>query len=418
VNRIADLLRGGAFVTRQRLVLWPAALLIGFVVAIVFLAATAHGINDYKGRPLGSDFSNIYAAGVFARQGNAAAPFDPARQEAQEKAIFGSATPFFGWHYPPFFLLVAAPLAYLSYLPALLLWQASTLVFYLGAMALLLRSAPAPALAANPSWILLAAAFPAVFVNLIHGHNGFLTTALLAGGIALLDEQPILSGILFGLLAYKPQFGLMIPLVLIATARWQALGAAALTVLALAGIVTALFGFEVWPAFLASTHFTRTVVLEQGNTGFNKIQSVFAWVRLWGGGVSLAYALQGVTAAVTAVLLVLIWRKPATFADRGAALCLGVLLTTPYCLDYDLMVLAPAIALLAAQGVAEGFRPYEKTILVVLWFVPMVTRGVAAATLIPVGVVAMLGTGIFLAAHTLNAKRVSPPSANAAVRSA
>jgi hypothetical protein len=244
-------------------------------------------------------------------------------------------------------------------------------------------------------------AFPAVFVNLGHGHNGFLTAALLAGGLAVLDTQPILAGVLLGLLAYKPQFAVAIPLVLIVSGRWRALAAGAFTVAALAVAVTVLFGTDVWSAFLASMHFTRTVVLEQGNTGFNKIQSVFAWVRLWGGSVPLAYVLQGVASAAAAIALVFIWRKPASFADRGAALCLAALLTTPYCLDYDLMVLAPAIALLGAQGLEFGFRPWEKSLLFLLWVVPILARGVAAATLVPLGPITLLLAGGFLMREAL-----------------
>ena len=159
-------------------------------------------------------------------------------------------------------------------------------------MWLLLGRGPKPELAKDPLWILLALAFPAVFVNLTHGHNGFLTAALMAAALAWLDERPIIAGICFGLLVYKPQFGLMIPLVLAATARWRTFASAAITVAVLAALVTAIFGSEVWPAFLASPHFTRTVVLEQGSTGFFKIQSVFAWARMWGGPVWLAYAIQ------------------------------------------------------------------------------------------------------------------------------
>ena len=85
-------------------------------------------IRFCEGRPLGTDFSNIYAAGTYVLEGRPQAPFDPALQYAREQAIFGASTPFFGWHYPPFFLFVAAPLALLPYLPALLLWQAATLI--------------------------------------------------------------------------------------------------------------------------------------------------------------------------------------------------------------------------------------------------------------------------------------------------
>src|SRR5207237_2691224 len=101
----------------------------------------------------------------------------------------------------------------------------------------------------DAAWLLLALAYPAVFVNLGHGHNGFLTAALIGFALVNLDTRPILAGILFGLLAYKPQFGLMIPLVLFATGRWRAVVAAGATVGLLALAATLAFGFDTWHAF-------------------------------------------------------------------------------------------------------------------------------------------------------------------------
>ena len=54
------------------------------------------------------------------------------------------------------------------------------------------------------------------------------------------------------------------------------------------------------------------------------------------------------------------------------------------------MVLAPAIAFLAVAGLARGFAPYEKTALAFLWIAPLIARGFAEVTLIPLGVIAML----------------------------
>jgi hypothetical protein len=54
------------------------------------------------------------------------------------------------------------------------------------------------------------------------------------------------------------------------------------------------------------------------------------------------------------------------------------------------MLLAPAIAFLAADGLKRGFVSYEKTVLAVLWIVPLVTRSVAGATSIPLAVPAMI----------------------------
>jgi hypothetical protein len=239
-------------------------------------------------------------------------------------------------------------------------------------------------------WLLLALAFPAVFVNLTHGQNGFLTAALLTGAIALLDKRPIVAGILLGLLAYKPQFGILIPLVLVVSARWKSFAAASATIAALVLLATLMFGADIWSSFLTSMHFSRTVVLEQGGPGFEKIQSAFALVRLWGGSADAGYAVQILVTVGVAAALEILWRSQASAACKGAGLCLGVLLATPYCLDYDMMLLAPAIVLLSADGRARGFFPYEKTVLAALWLVPIAARGVAGVAHIPLGLIVMM----------------------------
>jgi alpha-1,2-mannosyltransferase len=386
-NRLRDALRTGAFLTRGRVRLWALAVLAASILGLLWVWVTAHGMVDLQGRPLGTDFSLIYAAGTLVLDGQAAAAFDPAAMLAREQAIFGDQTPFYTWNYPPIFLGPAAALALLPYWLALLAWQAATLVLYLTALRAVLRSRGAEG---DPLWVLLAVAFPAVFVNIGHGHNGFLTAALVAGALVLLDRRPLVAGVLLGLIAYKPQLGVMIPLVLIATGRWRTFSAAAATVAALVLATTLVFGPDIWPAFLKASHFTRIVVLEAGDTGWHKIQSAFAWARMWGAGVPLAYALQGAVTVVVAAALVWLWRTPADFAQKAAALAIAAVLASPYSLDYDMMVLAPAIAFLAADGMARGFWPYEKTTLAALWIVPLLARGVAQATLIPIGVIVML----------------------------
>jgi alpha-1,2-mannosyltransferase len=378
-----DILRTGAWLTRERVRLVALAVLVASLIGIVYLIVNSDGLNDRFGRPIGTDFSNVYAAGTYVLDGNAAAPFEPARQYAREQVIFGKDTPFYGWHYPPFFLGIAALLALMPYMLALALWQGATLGVYLWAIRGIVGSRDA-------LWPLLALAFPAVFINLGHGHNGFLTAALIAGALTLLDRRPFLAGILIGLLAYKPQFGMLIPFVLAASGRWRTFAAAAATVALLALGVTLAFGIEVWTAFLASTGFTRTVVLEQGGTGWYKIQSVFSLVRMWGGPVTLAYAAQAAVTLALAASLAWLWRTHAAFPLKAAALLIGTVLATPYSLDYDLMLLAPAIAFVAIDGMNRGFAPWQKTMLAMLWIVPLVTRSVAEATLIPLAVPVML----------------------------
>jgi hypothetical protein len=439
---LLDALRSGTWLTRERMRLVALAVLAASVIGFGWLAATSDGLNDVRGRPLGTDFSNVYAAGTYVLEGRPALPFDAPSQHAREKEIFGAATPFYGWHYPPFFLFVAAPLALMPYALALAVWQGVTFGLYLWAIWGILAAcrgpylplkgggrspkrsegdrvgvhsrgyanrpppdAPVPAFAGtsastspfqgevrdgNRLWLLLALAYPAVFINLGHGHNGFLTAALFGGALVLLDRRPWIAGILFGLLAYKPQFGLMIPLVLAVTGRWRTIAAAAATVIVLVGAATLAFGLDVWTAFLEGSRFTRLVVLEAGNTGWHKIQSVFALVRMWGGSVLLAYSVQAIATVAVAAALIWLWRRRAEFALKAAAVAIAALLATPYSLDYDLMVLAPALAFLAANGLTHGFRPYEASALAALWLMPLAARSVAEVTLIPLGVPLML----------------------------
>jgi hypothetical protein len=178
--------------------------------------------------------------------------------------------------------------------------------------------------------------------------------------------------------------------VLAASGRWRVFIAAATTVAVLTIAVTLAFGLDIWNAFLASTRFTRAVVLEQGETGWHKIQSVFSVVRMWGGGIPLAYAVQVAVMLVVAGGLAWLWRSRASFPIKAAALAIGTILATPYSLDYDLMLLAPAIAFLAADGMQRGFRPWQKSLLAALWLVPILARPVSQATLIPLAVPAML----------------------------
>src|SRR3954468_10668260 len=126
-----DILSSGEWLTQSRARLWTIAVLIASAGGIVYLVATSDGLIDYQGRPLGTDFSNVYTAGRMVLGGRAADAFDPRLEHAAEQAIFGEKTPFYGWHYPPFFLAVAAALALMPYQLALIVWPGGTLAVYL-----------------------------------------------------------------------------------------------------------------------------------------------------------------------------------------------------------------------------------------------------------------------------------------------
>ena len=92
-------------------------------------------------------------------------------------------------------------------------------------------------------------AYPAVLVTIGHGQNALLTTGLLGWGLLLLPRRPVTAGILFGILAFKPQLALLAPVALIATGQWRAIGAAMFALLVLAIASDILFGSSVWVGF-------------------------------------------------------------------------------------------------------------------------------------------------------------------------
>lgn len=375
-------LRSGAWLTPSRMRNYALLVLAISLAGLIGLVAMSDHMIDRNGKPIGTDFSNVYAAGVLTLSGKAPDAYDPALQHAAEKAVFeGRDVPFFGWHYPPFFLMVAALLALMPYGLALLCWLAVSLPAFMAAVY---------AIVPRRETLLATAAFPAVFVNIGHGQNGFFTAALLGGFLTLLDRRPVLAGVLLGLLSYKPQFGILIPLVLLVTGRWTTILSAIATVATLVVTSTMLFGMDVWHAFAESATFTRTVVLEAGGTGWEKIQSLFSAVRMWGGGIDAAYAAQAALALSLAVSIVWLWRSQAAFELKAAALAIASLLATPYVLDYDLVVLAIAVAFFVRHGLTRGFRAYEMSLLALAWAAPFLTRSIAGLSGIPLGLIVMI----------------------------
>src|SRR5690348_15472141 len=252
-----------------RLRTYPWIFLAVYAVLIGWLILESPRFIDPDGKPVGTDFISFWSAGKLALNGEAAAAYDYTRHyEVERQALpwaAGQQPPYFAFAYPPLFLMIAVALALLPYGLSLALWLASTLLAYVATIRAILpdRRALVPVLA-----------FPAVFLNLGHGQNAFLTCALLGGGLLLLQRRPIAAGILFGLLAIKPQLGLLLPLALIVGREWRAILAAALTLVVTVAVSLLLLGRESWVAFFSGAGMARRLFLEQGDVGWEKFQSV------------------------------------------------------------------------------------------------------------------------------------------------
>ena len=378
---VVDELRQGNWLTRERVVVVSAVAGTASLLSLLWLFGFGHGTLDPVGRPLGTDFSQVYAAGQMVLDGHSADVWNwPKHFAVQQQIHHSTRVDLYGWHYPPPFLLIATLLAPIPYLPALLVWQAASLSAF---TALMWKLVP------RSETLLLVLAAPVTLICVTHGHNGFLTAFLLGGGLLLLERKPLVAGLMLGCLIYKPQFALIIPPLLLITRSWRAIAGACVSAALLIATTLLFWGWPVWQAFIDSLPLTRDVVLEQGRTGWYKIMSPFSAVRMWGGTIPAAYAVQSVfTAAAMAAVAFLSLRNNAKL--RNAAVAAAVILSTPYVLDYDFVVLGLGLAWLWLDGEDEGFLPWDRTLMALVWISPLVARQIAHFTYLPMGLATVL----------------------------
>ena len=359
-----------------------------FVINAVFFPSAYFShwwIFDEKGLGIPTDFVNVWSAGKLVLEGHPALAYDWDIQKQVQVAVLGQSYPGnFAWHYPPPFLLVASLLALFPYAVAYIGWAAISLVPYLAVMR---------AIVGRPFGLLLGAAFPVVLINTLVGQNGFLTASLIGGTLYLMPTRPLLSGICLGLLSYKPQYGLLFPLVLIAASQWKVFITAGVVAVAMALGSWLAFGTESWQAFFHWMPMFSQAFLTEGRAPWGKMQSIFAVVRYFGGSEPLGWMLQWIMSGTVAVLLALIWRSRVSYPLKAAALAAGTLLITPYLFLYDLMVLAIPVAFLVRIGLTRGFERHELPALglaaALLFFYPLAGAPTGfVATLIVSGLIA------------------------------
>jgi arabinofuranan 3-O-arabinosyltransferase len=326
-------------------------LLVVNISAFLAFCVSHSWIHNAQGLGIPTDFVNVWSAGKLALEGHPALAWDWNVQKQIQIAVLGQTyVGNFAWHYPPPFLFIAALLARLPYTVAFMGWLAVSLVPYL---------AMTRAIVGRPFGWLLAAAFPVVLANTMVGQNGFLTAALIGGTLYLLPTRPILSGICLGLLSYKPQYGLLFPLALIAASQWTVFVTAGIVTAAIAAVSWLAFGIESWQAFFHWMPMFSQAFFTEGRATWFKLQSVFGLTRSFGGSEQLAWALQAAMTGTVVVATLLLWRSKARYSLKAAGLATGTLLITPYLFLYDMMVLAIPLALLVRIGLADGFRKYE-----------------------------------------------------------
>jgi len=344
-----------------------------FAYVFDLLRQTHDHLTNGAGRTFGDDFINYWSGGFLALHGRAMEVYSFAGFHAFEQSVAGPATGPYHYSYPPVMLLLTMPFALVPYVPALFVWLATSWYAFYRALVLAMPKGGA---------LLLALATPAVLVNAIGGQNGAWTAALLCGGLALIERRPAVAGVLFGLMIYKPQLGLLLPVALIAGRHWRAFASAALTVVALVALTALLFGPEIWLTYSHNLALLRQAILEDGTGVWNRFVSIFVAARLLGASVETAYAVQAFAGLIACgAVAVVWWRATVPAGIKNAVLVLGTCLATPYLQDYDMVFGAMVVAWLMAQPLA--LYGSERVLLIVcalILLVPLVASALVNMT--------------------------------------
>jgi hypothetical protein len=365
-----------------RVALYAFGLLVCYAVFLATGYFDKLWLFDQAGQGRAIDFVAAWAAAKLAVSGHAASAYDLAAFTREQLTGVASLGGDYAWAYPPTYFLLIVPLALFSYVTGALVWMFATLALYLAGIRAIL-----------PSWsaVLAATASPFALWSFYSGQNGFLTAALIAGTLALLDRRPVIAGILLGLLTVKPQLGIVFPVILILTGRWRVFAAAAVTALVLALASYLLFGVDTWHAFFDAILHQAGSVLDRGEVAFRKQQSVHALMRLLRSGDTLAWSVHIAIALAAIGFTGFLWLRPVDDRLRKAALAMTALLATPYLFIYDLPILSVPVVFLASLGVERGFITGERTAIAVLMPALLLCAGQ------PVGVPLLLALWLLIA---------------------
>jgi hypothetical protein len=373
------------------------------VYAADLLHQTRDGLSDGVSRPFGDDFVNYWSGAFLAAHGRAAEVYDFAAFHLFEQSVTGPNIGFYHYSYPPVLLLLTLPLALFPYVPALGIWLSATWYGFYRALRL----------AGGRYALLLSLAMPALFVNAVGGQNGALTAALLGGGLVLLDRRPIIAGILFGCLVYKPHLALMLPFALIAGRRWQAVGAAGAAAALLVLVSAIAFGPQRWIEYAGNLAQLRAVVLEDGSGVWHRMLSVFVSARRLGADLGTAYASQMVFAVLAALFVARSWWRDEPAHLRNAMVITGTCLATPYLQDYDLVMGAFVVVWLkAAEERSQVPVQWINAAMAVMLLLPLLAAPLGKLTGLALGPLFILPVFVLLIALTRAPSKQELPSAS------
>lgn len=369
-------LRSGDWLTLNRLIIYARIFTAANMAGLGFAILRAHGWLVGRELHLTTEFMSFFAAGRMVNAGQAVAVYLPpvvpgyvhsnaipaAFQAVQQLTSGDPAIHILGFFYPPVFWLVCAPLAHLGFYQADAIWVGAGLIAYI----MLIRQ-----LAGSWRYIWLLLGYVPVLKNAAVGENAFISACLIGFGLLSLRTRPVLAGMLFGALCYKPHFLLPIGILLLAGQHWRSLISMGTTASLLCALAGMLFGWQSWVDYFRIVVPHAEYMFAHQGFSYGLQVTPFSSVRMLGGSIVLSNLVQAITALFAALAIIAACRRAAP--DIQAAIVTASFpLIASVMLDYDLCITGLAILFLYRAAKTSGFLPYEKTMMAAMFVLPYV----------------------------------------------
>ena len=383
---------------------WLPYAISGLILLCVFAVSPNFlGFDAKRESPFAGDFLQEWIGSHIVWNHGAASLYDVAlvkklQHDSQLVGFVLDKDSYFLMVYPPFYYVLLSPIAMLPYDAAAWIF-AAVMVACLYASAKLMRSAVPDFRRDRFAWLFVAAiVFVPLLDSLTSGQKGTLCLLILRATFYLLkQDRPALAGLVFGLMAFKPQLAIVIGAAMLLKGQWRFAASAVGAALFLAAICLA-SGFDVCVQYYEFCTGVGDYV-HIGGYELAKSHCLYGFLTLLAGGQATAtvkVAALSAIAVVFAILMVSLRGKLDTTSRRFnvqfSVLVISTLLISPHLFTYDLTMLLLPMFLLghAAQTDAAAMGAKMTGLLIAMFVVAGFSYNLAAISGLQMTTVVML----------------------------
>lgn len=341
------------------------ALILAVCLWVAFAVDYAtHKPLDRAGNIKFQDFLSFYISGELISRGQAAALYDESVRDSEMLTIAApvKASPEAGFPaiphppgnvripnlYGPQVGLMFVPFSRMPFLSAAVLWLVFSFLIYFGCVCAI--STGYGAIRTYRANVALGAlAFPAFWHCIIRGQLSVLLLLSLSLALfALRANRQLLAGLALGLLVFKPQFLLAIPLILTLAGSWRMLAGLLASAAIQVGLTGLYFGSAIMQAYIDMLrNVPRWIRIAEPGFSLVQMHSLRSFWELLIPWPSAAWILYILTSIAVVAIAALIWKSSLSLEVRYSGLILAAALVDPHIYIYDLLALAPVLLLLA-----------------------------------------------------------------------